>query len=129
MDVPIGCRLAHCHCLDNHRDGSGLHRCQAALTQQGGGLVIDAARLQRAVWLEVQAVAPGWYLVRGGKDDHVVDVDGGYIRCECLDARWRGDNCKHCLAVRLRHGDPEVVEALRTLVPSPHRSRAIGRRS
>jgi hypothetical protein len=31
----------------------------------------DAARLQRATWLEVQPVAPGRYLVSGGKDDHL----------------------------------------------------------
>ena len=90
--------------------------------------MIDAARLQRAVWLEVRPVAGG-YLVRGGADDHIVEIDGGYVRCDCSDARWRGDNCKHCLAVRLHHRAPEVVEGLRTLVPPPHRSRAIGRRS
>lgn len=128
MDVPIGCRLAHCHCLDNHRDGSGLHRCQAALTRQGGGIVIDAARLQRAVWLEVRPVAGG-YLVRGGADDHIVEIDGGLVRCDCLDSQWRGDGCKHALCVRLHHGDTDVVEGLRTLVPPPHRSRALGRRS
>ena len=31
---------------------------------------IDAGRLQRAIWLEVQPIAGG-YLVCGGKDDHL----------------------------------------------------------
>jgi len=80
--------------------------------------VIDAARLARAVWLEVLPVAGG-YLVRGGADDHIVEVDGGLVRCDCLDSQWRGDGCKHALCVRLHHGDTDVLEALRALVPAP----------
>jgi len=33
--ILIGRRLAHCPCLENHREGPGLHGCQAALTRQG----------------------------------------------------------------------------------------------
>ncbi len=80
---------------------------------------IDAARLTRAVWLEVQPVAPGRYLVSGGKDDHLVEVDGGLIVCHCPDSQRVGDGCKHSLALRLRAGDGKVIDALRQLVPNP----------
>ena len=84
--------------------------------------MIDTGRLQRAIWLEVQPVAPGRYLVSGGKDDHFVAIDGGWVRCDCFDAKVHGDGCKHALLVRLLGGDPEVVKALRQLVPAPARS-------
>ncbi len=79
---------------------------------------IDAARLQRAIWLEVQPIAGG-YLVSGGTADNVVEVDGELVRCDCSDARIHGDGCKHSLALRLRAGDDEVIDALRQLVPNP----------
>ncbi len=80
---------------------------------------IDSARLARAVWLEVQPVAPGRYLVSGGKDDYLVEVDGGCVTCHCLDSQRAGDGCKRSLALRLRAGDGEVIDALRELVPNP----------
>ncbi len=83
---------------------------------------IDARRLQKAVWLKVQPVAPGRYLVSGGKDDHLVEVDGGRVTCHCLDSQRTGDGCKHSLALRLRAGDGKVIDALRQLVPAPGRS-------
>ena len=81
--------------------------------------VIDTGRLRRAIWLEVQLVAPGRYLVSGGKDDHLVEVDGGRVTCHCLDSQRAGDGCKHSLALRLRAGDGKVIDALRQLVPAP----------
>lgn len=81
--------------------------------------MIDTVRLARAVHLEVQPVGPGRYLVRGGADDHVVEVDGGRVMCHCPDAERMGDGCKHSLALRLRAGDGEVVDALRELVGRP----------
>ena len=82
-------------------------------------MTIDAGRLQRAIWLDCQPVAPGRYLVRGGKEDHVIEVDGEWLRCDCFYAQRNGDGCKHCLCVRLHPGDSEVVDALRALVPAP----------
>ncbi len=82
-------------------------------------MTIDTGRLQRAIWLDCQPVAPGRYLVRGGSADHVVEVDGGLVRCHCPDSQRVGDSCKHSLALRLRAGDGEVVDALRQLVPNP----------
>ena len=83
---------------------------------------IDADRLARAVWLDVKAVAPGRYLVSGGADSHVVVIDGGFVRCDCIDSQRVGDACKHALACRLCGGDPIVVRALRTLVTRPTRA-------
>ena len=93
--------------------------------------MIDSGRLQRAIWLEVEPVGPGKYLVRGGADDHVVEVDGGLVVCHCPDSQRVGDSCKHSIALRLRAGDGEVVDALRQLVPNPrhfpaHRQRRQG---
>lgn len=80
---------------------------------------IDTRRLQRAIWLTVTPVAPGRYLVSGGKDDHLVEVDAGRVTCHCLDSQRAGDGCKHSLALRLRAGDGNVIDALRQLVPNP----------
>ena len=82
--------------------------------------MIDSARLARALWLEVRPVGRGRYVVRGGQTDHVIDVDGEYVRCDCFDAQRNGDGCKHALRVRLhRGGDHDIVRALRLLVPLP----------
>ncbi len=80
--------------------------------------MIDPRRLARAIWLKIQPVSDG-YLVSGGADDHIVEIDGGYVRCDCIDAQRNGHGCKHSLAVRLHGGDPEVVKALRALLPPP----------
>ena len=88
-------------------------------------MTIDAGRLQRAIWLEIQPVGLGGFLVRGGKDDHIVDVDGGYVRCDCVDSQRNGDGCKHALCVRLNCGDPEVALALRQLVARPGQRRRV----
>ena len=82
--------------------------------------MIDAGRLARAIWLKVQPVSGG-YLVTGGAAGHVVEVDGGRVTCHCPDAARMGDSCKHSLAIRLRAGDGEAIDALRQLVPNPSR--------
>ena len=79
---------------------------------------IDAGRLQRAIWLKIQPISGG-YLVSGGASGHVVEVDGGRVTCHCPDAERMGDGCKHSLALRLRAGDGEVIDALRLLIPNP----------
>lgn len=81
--------------------------------------MIDAGRLARAVHLTAKPIDVSAYRVRGGSRDHMVQVDGGRCYCDCMDAQVRGDGCKHSLLVRLLNGDPEVVKALRQLVPQP----------
>ncbi len=84
--------------------------------------MIDPIRLRKAIWLQARPIGSGQHLVRGGRDDHFVVIDGGWVRCDCFDAQRNGDGCKHSLLVRLLGGDPEVVKALRQLVPAPGRS-------
>ena len=83
---------------------------------------IDTERLHRAIYLDVRPVAPGTYLVSGGTDSHTVVIDGGLVRCSCIDSQRVGDQCKHALIARLYCGDPSVVVALRMLVARPMRS-------
>ena len=86
---------------------------------------IDPTRLARAIHLDCQRVKPDTWLVSGGAADHVVEVVNGEVRCDCYDAQYRGDGCKHSLAVRLVAGDSEVVLALRQLVAPPKRLRRV----
>ena len=84
---------------------------------------VDAGRLARAVWLDVRCFGrPGLYEVRGGSRMHIVDVTAGSYYCDCEDHQWRGQGlCKHIAAVKLREGDPELIRALRQLIPRPAR--------
>ncbi len=84
-------------------------------------MTIDAGRLARAVWLTAKPIDVNTYRVRGGTADHMVEVVDGRCYCDCEDAQVRGPGCKHCLLVRLLGGDPELVKALRELVPNPQR--------
>ena len=88
--------------------------------------VIEPGRLSRAVHLEAVRVDADSFLVRGGSQDHVVQVVDGEVRCDCMDSQVRsGDNCKHCLTVKLLAGDPDVVRALRQLIPAPRKAKAL----
>ena len=84
---------------------------------------IDPGRLARAVWLDVKPEGFQRYVVTGGARGHVVEISGGWVRCDCPDSALRGDACKHALACRLHCGDPVVVAALRQLVPQPAQRR------
>ena len=85
---------------------------------------MDAARVARAVHLTIDERAPGIFEVRGGAGVHTVDLGAG--TCDCTDFAVHGGPCKHLLAVRLRRGDAEALEALRAVVPMPSRKRARG---
>ncbi len=80
---------------------------------------VDPARLQRALWLEHQLIEPGRFLVYGGQDDHLVELDGEVSSCDCADALYNDEVCKHELCIRLQRGDRQVLRALRRLVPPP----------
>ena len=78
---------------------------------------VDLGRLERGVSLEAQRVGPGRYRVRGGSEEHWVDLRSPYHpRCDCGDHLWRDRVCKHILAALLREGDPLVIEAVGALV-------------
>ena len=89
--------------------------------------MIDPARLTRAIYLGAKLIDASTYQVRGGVADHMVEVVDGRCYCDCVDAQVRGPGCKHSLLVRLLGGDPEVVKALRAVVPPPRRRTTKGR--
>jgi hypothetical protein len=79
---------------------------------------IDTGRLRRAVHLDVDRVPDGRFMVTGGSSQaYTVDLDA-VIPCTCVDSQmgYRGA-CKHVLACRLLLADPEVLRALRNVVP------------
>ena len=74
-------------------------------------LMLDPARVQRALALDVEPIVDG-YLVTGGAEPHVVRGR----ECDCLDARFHRGPCKHRVATYLhRQLDERVRDALRSL--------------
>lgn len=78
---------------------------------------IDLERLERGLLLDGERVGEGRYRVRGGSQDHWVDLyTTSHPRCDCGDHLWRDRICKHILAALLREGNERVVQALGRLV-------------
>jgi len=78
---------------------------------------IDLARLRRAVHLDADRTADGRYRVWGGAQMHLVNLRRGL--CDCTDFELRrGQPCKHLLRSLLAEGDPDVLLALRDLIPA-----------
>jgi len=80
-----------------------------------GRSLVDPRRLRRAVHLTVEGNGPV-YLVTGGSVPRTVDLDS-VTPCVCEDALMRGARCKHELAALLHRGEPQVIRALRLVVP------------
>jgi hypothetical protein len=79
--------------------------------ERAGGVDLD--RLERALALHGERVGQGRYRVRGGAQDHWVDLySTAHPRCDCGDHLWREQVCKHILAALLREGNERVVGAL-----------------
>jgi hypothetical protein len=74
---------------------------------------VPVTRLERALALSVECWPDGRYLVEGGSLPHVVSESGS---CDCYDARIRGPDCKHVLAIRLQRGDEPLLRELASLV-------------
>ena len=78
---------------------------------------VDLDRLERGLSLDSERIGHGRYRVRGGAQDHWVDLySTSHPRCDCGDHLWRDQVCKHILAALLREGDDRVVRALARLV-------------
>ena len=76
---------------------------------------IDFYRFQRSHELMVEAAGDGCtFHVSGGRDPHLLLVDGDRLKCDCLDAS-KGHICKHQLAVRRYLNDPLLEEFEATL--------------
>lgn len=78
---------------------------------------VDPRRLERSLRLEGERVGDGRYRVRGGAQDHWVNLYTTALpRCDCGDHLWRDRICKHILAALLREGDGRVIAALGDLI-------------
>ncbi len=74
---------------------------------------IDLDRLERSLALVAEPSGRGRWRVRGGAQDHWVDLhDATHPRCDCGDHLWREAVCKHIYAALLREGDARVVAAV-----------------
>ena len=79
--------------------------------EAAGGVDLD--RLERALELTADRIGHGRYRVRGGTQEHWVDLfTAAHPRCDCGDHLWREAVCKHILAALLREGDARVVSAV-----------------
>lgn len=78
---------------------------------------VDLPRLERSLRLYGERVGRGRYHVKGGSQEHWVDLyTAAHPRCDCGDHLWRDRVCKHILAALLREGDERVLVALGSLV-------------
>jgi hypothetical protein len=83
---------------------------------------INVFRLCRAVHLTVEPLGQAHrYHVSGGTQRHLVDLQES--SCDCADHVYRRILCAHLLAAGLREGMPELLKALRVVVPNPDRAR------
>ena len=74
---------------------------------------VDLDRLERGLALQSERVGHGRFRVRGGAQDHWVDLySTSHPRCDCGDHLWREQLCKHILAALLREGNDRVVSSL-----------------
>lgn len=76
---------------------------------------IDPYRLIRSTELIVSNSEGTRYLVRGGREDHIVERCGSEYCCDCMDFQENRGNCKHILCVRREEGDVEILKALNKL--------------
>ena len=84
-------------------------------------VAIDPERLRRGLRLDADRQDDGTWRVAG----HRVDAEG---RCDCADATFRPSICcKHRIAAMLSGLDPDLLAALRVLVPTTTRTTAGGR--
>lgn len=77
---------------------------------------VDPQRLERSLGLLVNREGTGRYRVRGGDQEHWVDLyTAAHPRCDCGDHLWREAVCKHILAALLREGNERVIRAVGAL--------------
>ena len=71
-------------------------------------MTADPYRMRRSLELSVSLSENGRFLVRGGRDDHIVRRTGGAFACDCPDFENRQADCKHILCVKRELGDRDV---------------------
>lgn len=99
---------------------------RAAAALPSGGLPsvtrtpIDPDLLRRALFLNVERLIDGSWLVSGCDREHHVARDDGGLACDCM--AHRADFCEHILAIVLRTKlSREVRAGLRTIANQPAR--------
>ena len=84
-------------------------------------MIVDPMRVARALWLAVEKKSDGSWIVSGGSAPHRVVRLPDALECDCSDTVPADGPCKHRLAVHLTSRlRPEVLAALRALVPATH---------
>ena len=81
-------------------------------------MIVDPARLLRALTLEVGASHADTYRVTGGREPHTVTTNDVPWQCDCSDSVYRPSiRCKHLVAVYFaRQLATPVRRALRQVV-------------
>ncbi len=90
-------------------------------------MTIDPGRVARALSLEVERIPDGRVLVTSDHGGRVVDLgaDPGE-RCLCEDATFNHPPlCKHEIAAELLEVRPEILDALRLMIPPVDRRRRV----
>jgi len=60
----------------------------------------------RAAILSIKPLSPTSCLVWGGEGEHIVTLEDGIIKCDCLGWKTaRKGNCSHVMKYRLVYGD------------------------
>jgi len=70
---------------------------------------VDPYRLRRALDLRIAGAEGGRYLITGGLEPHIVQVDASHTICDCPDAS-KNHRCKHILALQFHKGDRKLRE-------------------
>ena len=71
-------------------------------------MTADPYRMRRSLELSVSLSENRRFLVRGGRDDHIVRRAGAAFACDCPDFENRQADCKHILCVKRELGDRDV---------------------
>lgn len=76
---------------------------------------IDLYRLKRSTELFIAGQENNAFLVRGGREDHIIRKNGTAFSCDCMDFQTKGGSCKHILCVKRELGDTEVAYTINNL--------------
>lgn len=74
---------------------------------------IDPYRLRRSLELSVKGKDGGLFCVTGGREDHIVMIQKGQMKCDCLDYQRNQWACKHILCVKRTIGDAEITKMVK----------------
>lgn len=76
---------------------------------------IDPYRLRRSLELSVKGKDGGRFCITGGREDHIVVIRNGEMRCDCLDYQKNQWQCKHILCAKRTLGDAETTKMIKKI--------------